>query len=485
MPMVLAVLMVTALPSASHAAVVSVTPGVARAGAPVTVSVRGLPPRAAGVARLSGARSRGFRSDPNGRATVVLHPRRSVRGSRSLSVRAGGARVLTRLTVGLRRSASSSLTAASGGQRVLLEPARGRAGGRFGLKIGGFARGATVTVGLGDLLLVRRGATSRATALSGTVPALSPGRRRLVVRSGRAILAMSFELLASPAPPPPVLTPPPPPPSGTSPVLVGAGDIAGCNNPGDEATAALLDDIPGTVFTLGDNVYPSGTAALFGSCYEPSWGRHKARTRPVAGNHDYDPGNASAYFDYFGASAGERGKGYYSYDLGTWHVVVLDSDCSFVGGCQAGSAQEQWLRADLAAHPASCTVAMMHHPRFSSGAHGATASMQPFWQALYDAGADLVLAGHDHTYERLAPMTPNGTANPAFGLRSFVVGTGGFSHSLFDEFFAPNSEVHDDSAYGVLKLTLHDGSYDWRFIPEAGRTFTDAGTGACHGAPIG
>jgi hypothetical protein len=485
LPVALALLAASLLPGAAEAAVVSVTPGVARAGAPVTVSVRGLPPRTSGVARLSGARSRSLRSDSRGRASVVMHLRRSAGGSRRLSVRAGRTSVSTRVTVGSRRSPSSNLTASSGGQRVLLEPTSGRAGERFGLKVSGFARGSLLTVRLSNSRITQRRAARGSTRLAGAVPALSPARRRLVVRSGRTILALTFQVLPPVAPPPPVLPPPPPPMALTSPVLVGAGDIAGCNNPGDEATAALLDGIPGTVFTLGDNVYPSGTLAYFNACYEPSWGRHKARTRPVAGNHDYDPGNASGYFDYFGASAGERGRGYYSYDLGTWHVVVLDSDCTFVGGCGAGSAQEQWLRADLAAHPANCTVAMMHHPRFSSGAHGNATAMAPFWQALYEAGADLVLAGHDHDYERFAPMNPGGAADPAFGIRSFIVGTGGFSHSQFGATFQPNSERHDDTSYGVLKLTLHNGTYDWQFVPEAGKTFTDAGTGTCHAAPTG
>ena len=266
-----------------------------------------------------------------------MHLRSSAGGSRRLFVRAGRTSVSTRLTVGSRRSASSSLTASSGGQRVLLEPARGRPGERFALKVSGFSRGSHAARAPQQLVdhAASRGARQHA-AVGCASRRCRRARRRLVVRSGRTILALTFQVLPPVAPPPSVLPPPPPPMASTSPVLVGAGDIAGCNNPGDEATAALLDGIPGTVFTLGDNVYPSGTLAYFNACYEPSWGRHKARTRPVAGNHDYDPGNASGYFDYFGANAGERGKGYYSYDLGTWHVVVLDSDCTFVGGCRRG-----------------------------------------------------------------------------------------------------------------------------------------------------
>ena len=274
---------------------------------------------------------------------------------------------------------------------------------------------------------------------------------------------------------PVVMTPAP------DPVLVGAGDIAACGDQfnGDEATAALLDTISGTVVTLGDTVYPSGTADQFAQCYDPSWGRQKARTRPVPGNHDYMTSNATPYFQYFGAVAGEADKGYYSYDLGAWHIIALNSNCSNIGGCDMGSTEYKWLVADLAAHPARCTLAYFHHPRFSSGPHGDNAFIQPFWQALYDAGADVVLNGHDHDYERFAPQTPASAPDEQRGIREFVVGTGGYSHYAFGT-PAANSELRNDDTYGVLKLTLHEDSYDWQFIPVAGGAFTDAGTGVCH-----
>ena len=272
-------------------------------------------------------------------------------------------------------------------------------------------------------------------------------------------------------------TDPPPP---TAPVLGGAGDGAGCLSFGDEATADLLDNIPGTVFTAGDNAYFSGSASEFANCYEPSWGRHKARTYPAAGNHDYVTAGGPYYHSYFGAGAGTPGQGWYSYDVGAWHVVVLNSNCSDpnVGGCGAGSAQEQWLRADLAAHPAACTAAIWHHPRFSSSSHGSSTSVKPLWQALQDYGAEIVLVGHDHTYERFARQDADGNADPN-GIREFVVGTGGISHYAFNATL-PNSEVRNNDTYGVIKLTLHATSYDWEFVPEAGRTFTDSGTEACH-----
>jgi hypothetical protein len=264
------------------------------------------------------------------------------------------------------------------------------------------------------------------------------------------------------------------------PVLVGAGDIAGCGTTGDEATANLLDGISGTVFTAGDNVYESGTASEFSNCYDPSWGRHKARTMPSVGNHEYATSGASGYFNYFGSAAGDPNKGYYSYNLGDWHVVVLNSMCEKVGGCGATSPMVTWLKNDLATPPAeACTLAYFHHPLFSSGPHGNQTKMRPTWRALYRANAEVVISGHDHDYERFAPQTPRGVADSTRGIREFVVGTGGRSHYSFRTIKA-NSEVRNSDTYGVLKLTLHPGSYDWQFIPVAGQTFTDSGSTSCH-----
>jgi hypothetical protein len=268
--------------------------------------------------------------------------------------------------------------------------------------------------------------------------------------------------------------------AGGDPAVLAAGDIAACDTFGDEATAALLDRLAGTVLTVGDHVYEDATAADFANCYDPTWGRHKARTRPALGDHEYRTAGALPYFDYFGAAAGDPAKGYQSYDIGTWHVVALNEVCSEVGGCGAGSPQEQWLRADLAAHPSTCTLAILHKPRFSSGAiHGGSTAYQPFWQALYDFGAELVLSGDDHVYERFAPQTPAGSADPLSGIRQITVGTGGRSHYDFAA-IQPNSEVRNNDAFGVLEVILHPTGYDWRFVPEAGRTFTDSGTSACH-----
>jgi hypothetical protein len=268
------------------------------------------------------------------------------------------------------------------------------------------------------------------------------------------------------------------------PVLVGAGDIANCNRTQDGSTAQLLDGIAGTVVTLGDNAYPDGTPTQFTNCYGPTWGRHKNRTRPSPGNHDYHTAGAAGYYTYFGASASPRDtnctsncQGYYSYNLGGWHIIALNSELAH----GAGSAQEQWLRADLAANQNLCTLAYWHKPRFSSGQHGNNSTFQALWQALYEYGADVVLNGHDHTYERFAPQNPGGQADPTRGIREFVVGTGGAGLYPFPAIQA-NSQVRDNTTWGALKLTLHPTSYDWEFIPVAGQTFTDAGSANCIGA---
>jgi len=263
-------------------------------------------------------------------------------------------------------------------------------------------------------------------------------------------------------------------------ILVGAGDIADCTNlAGAEATARLLETIPGTVMAVGDLAYPDGTKENF-ECYDRTWGRFKSRTRPSVGNHEFHSQGATYYFSYFGEAAGDPKTGYYSYELGSWHIIVLNSECLQVGGCNVNSAEEKWLRADLAAHPVACTLAYFHKPLFSSGgAHGDDLEIVPLWQALYDANADVVVGGHDHDYERFAPQTPLAKPDPARGIREFVVGTGGKSHRPFAPPHA-NSEVRNTDTFGVLKLTLRSGAYDWQFIPEAGKTFTDSGTGSCH-----
>jgi len=257
--------------------------------------------------------------------------------------------------------------------------------------------------------------------------------------------------------------------------LVTAGDIASCWWRGDEATARLLDRIDGVVAPLGDLVYQAGTPEQYARCYGPTWGRHRARTRPSPGNHDYRTGGGSGYWGYFGAAAGERGKGWYAYDLDGWRVVALNSEAPI----DAGSEQLQWLRRELAAHPARCTLAYMHRPRFSSGKHGNVRRVEEAFAVLYEGGVDVLLGGHDHHYERLAPQDPRGRADPARGIRQFVVGTGG-APTYRPREVAPNSEVMNDRALGVLRLVFHPGWYEWQFVPVRGHAFTDRGRGVCH-----
>ena len=268
------------------------------------------------------------------------------------------------------------------------------------------------------------------------------------------------------------------------PVVVAAGDIAACNSEGDEATARLVESIDGaTVLTLGDNAYPDGSAFNFEECYDPTWGQFKERTKPTPGNHDYATEGASAYFEYFGDAAGDPQKGYYSYDLGSWHIVALNTNCGEGEAvrCGPGSPQRKWLKEDLAANAdRRCTLAYMHQPRFSSGVeHGSTPKLEPLWEALYEGDAEVVLSGNEHNYERFAPQDPYGKADPQRGIRQFVVGTGGKSHYPILDHLA-NSEVHNDKTYGVLELTLHPESYEWQFLPAAGGEFTDSGEDQCH-----
>ena len=260
-------------------------------------------------------------------------------------------------------------------------------------------------------------------------------------------------------------------------VLVGAGDIARCGVGDSEATAKLLDRIPGTVFTLGDNVQDTGSAEEYAKCFEPTWGRHRQRMLPTVGNHDWNGGNGRPYFAYFGPSAGLSGLGYYGTMLGAWHVLSLNSEIP----ARAGSPQYEWLKAELAASPAACTIAMWHEPLFTSGPSEPAASMRDIYRLLHQHGTELVLSGHNHMYERFAPQNADGRADPS-GPRQFVVGTGGYT--LYGRARAQaNSEVLDTDTWGVLKLTLKSNSYSWEFVPVQGRSFRDAGSGSCSPRP--
>ncbi len=259
-------------------------------------------------------------------------------------------------------------------------------------------------------------------------------------------------------------------------MLWAVGDIADCGSPGDEATASLLEATDGAIAVLGDIAYDSGTQQQFADCYGESWGGLRDRTRPTPGNHEYQTAAAAPYFDYFGAMAGDPSRGYYSYDLGAWHVIALNSNCDAVGGCDDGSAQLAWLAADLRQSNSRCTLAYWHHPLSSSGQHGNDGRMRRPYELLDTTGADVVLAGHDHDYERLAPQDASGRAR-ADGIRQFVVGTGGKSLRGFPKALN-TSEVRYSQSFGVLRLTLDTSSYRWDFITVSGEII-DSGTGVC------
>src|ERR1043166_7416577 len=276
-------------------------------------------------------------------------------------------------------------------------------------------------------------------------------------------------------------------------IFTGAGNIGDCGGNYDEQTGQLLDSLPGTVFTLGDNAFPHGAATDYTNCFDPAWGRHKARTWATLGNHDYDSGNANAAFSYWGSRVGPNGTGYYSVNIGSWHIIVLNDAGKYTAAnthspWNNGSPQEQWLRADLAANTQPCTLAMWHVPLFlSSNDAGYTVNdgHRDLWDALSPAQADGGLNGQQHHYERMAPMRPDGTRDDAAGIRQFNVGTGGGDGlALPTVAIHPNSEVRA-AAFGVLKLSLYPDHYDWQFVPVAGQTFNDSGTQVCHraGAP--
>jgi hypothetical protein len=251
-------------------------------------------------------------------------------------------------------------------------------------------------------------------------------------------------------------------------VLLAVGDVGSCDGRADDAVAQLASRLPGLIALMGDIAYERGTPEQFDQCFDPSWGPMRERLRPVPGNHEYLTEGAAGYFDYFGPSAGEPPRGWYSYDLGAWHVVALNSNCHEVA-CGTGSPQVAWLREDLAAHPSDCLLAYFHHPRWSSGRHGSSRTVDVFWQVLADAGADVILNGHDHTYERVVQD----------GVHQFVVGTGGRSLYPFEKPALPQTEVRQADAYGLLWLALGPGTFDWEFIALGNSGFTDAGSGNC------
>jgi 3',5'-cyclic AMP phosphodiesterase CpdA len=257
--------------------------------------------------------------------------------------------------------------------------------------------------------------------------------------------------------------------------LVAAGDIASCWWRGDGATGLLLDRLDGVIAPLGDLAYQRGSEAQFADCYGPTWGRHRERTRPAIGNHDRRTEKGGPYHRYFGARAGKPGEAWYAYELDGWKVVVLNTETDI----DAGSPQLRWLAAELRTDPKRCTLAYMHRPRFSSGDHGGTRRVLDAWRVMYDGGVDVVLAGHDHLYERFAPLTPDGEPDAERGIVSFVVGTGGAPLYSYGE-LEPHSVIRQNTVHGVLALRFEPEGYEWEFVPVAGEQFEDRGKARCH-----
>jgi hypothetical protein len=498
-PIVLGLMLLTVLPAVADGASITVTPAIVVRGQTVDITGQGFTHRARATAVLSGAPRVRVRVDAHGRLHAAVQlPKRASRGSHRLVVRGGRGRVRTTLTVvsSARGPAPSTLVALSGGQRVVVAPAQGDPGAAFGLKAGGFAPRVVVQVRIaGVSVATRRVSSRRAVAIPARVPAVAAGIHRLAVTSAATRMSVRFRVTSprqtapAPAPAPAVAPPPPPPPTAT---IAAVGDIA-CA-PGDPsfngglgtttacqqaATARLASSLqPQAVLGLGDLQYDVGATSEFSAVYASTWGALDPRMLPAPGNHEYLTAGAAGYFSYFGARAGPSGLGYYSVDIGAWHIIALNSNCEAVS-CAAGQPQETWLRADLAAHPNACTLAFFHHPLFSSGQGAADEPVGPFWQDLYAANADVVLVGHSHDYERFAPQTPTGAADPARGIREIVVGTGGKDMVPLGA-PAPNSEARTSTTFGVLAMRLRPTGYDWSFVPAAGGTFTDSGTTACH-----
>jgi acid phosphatase type 7 len=259
-----------------------------------------------------------------------------------------------------------------------------------------------------------------------------------------------------------------------APSVLLAGDVGQCNVPGAQLTGALIQALPYPVLALGDLAYPNGTPEEFARCYAPHWGTFKARTYPAPGNHDYKTPDAAGYFAYFGAQAGEPARGYYSFDLGSWHIVTLNSNRELA----PDSPQLAWLEADLRQHRQRCVMAVWHHPRYSSGPHGNDPRTQAIWETLYRHHVSVVATGHDHDYERFAPMNDRGELDQAHGMRSFVVGTGGAALYELKQRHELSQAFHNTS-WGVLKLTLHPTRYEWAFLPATPTEFQDAGQADC------
>ena len=477
LPLLLAAELATA--PAAHSATVSVSPAVVPGGSALAIAGAGFGSSRRASVRVARAATIGVRTNRGGAFSAIsAAPRRA--GRHDVWARGRAAARAPLVVVAHSAPALSGSLGWSDGRRLAVYKV---SGGRLRVIGSGFGGGhGRVSIRSPGARVARLRVRSRG-RVRGSLRLLARGGAEptLVVASGRTRVRLRLRRPRAASPGPGAA--PQTVAGESSPLLVAAGDIA-CA-PGEAcqqaATAQVVQSLnPTLVATLGDQQYERGSLADYRASFDLSWGRLKPLIRPVPGNHEYGTDGASGYFEYFGAAAGSPQSGYYSYELGAWHVIALNSsdECSAVS-CSQGSPQERWLRTDLAAHPRACVLAYVHHPRFSSGDHGDSTSVLDLWRALYEAGADVVLAGHDHDYERFAPQDPDGNSDPARGLRSFVVGTGGAGLRSVDG-PRPNSELREDSSYGVLALTLRASGYDWRFVPAAGGSFSDAGSGACH-----
>jgi hypothetical protein len=506
----------------ASAASLVVTPAAPKRGTSVTVTATGLTARGS-VSVTIGSLRRSARATSSGRITLSMKlPARWRPGTRTLTLRSGSRRVSAALSVRSKAGAPALLASLSSGERFVLNPTGALAGASVTVKGTRLSARTRVKVAIGG----RSVGSSRASAkgsyrLAGAVPSVTPGRDTLTLRGGRVKLSVPFSVLAAAAGPaaPGTATPGGPVPSGSV-VVAAAGDVAcdpahggygnGDGVPGAfgnskcraRATAAVVDQIaPSAVLVLGDleTQGPAAVSEMRQTYGDPlGWGRLDPIAYPAVGDHELDKSaTAQPYFDYWGAKAGSAG-GYYSVNIGAWHIISLNSNCGSGDAlCKVGSAQEAWLRADLAAHPARCTLAFWHKPRYTSGQAGAEYATTPLVQALVQGGAELMLGGHDQNYERFAPQTapPSAVIDRARGIRQIVVGTGGEQHQAFatGTTYQPApappgtivpfsaSEAGNDATFGVLKLTLAPTSYAWQFIPAAGEpTFTDSGADVCH-----
>jgi acid phosphatase type 7 len=474
-----AVVLTGALTDAAAAATVTLTPAAQRPGGTVALSATGFSRSAKATVRLGSATSR-VDTDRQGRVSAVLPVAASAAsGPRQVVVRTGRRRVTAQIRISRgAQPPATAVVAHSSGPRLLVEPTRAPAGAPVSVRGSGFPARTAVELRLagarvGAVRTSQRGSFSRAAR----VPPVAPGVGRLAIAWEAGRVEIPFAVTTS----------------GEGRVVVGAaGDIAclprgaGFNDGRGTSTECragatarvLAAGAPAAVLPLGDTQYGDATLEGYAASYGPTWGRFDLIAHPAVGDEEYETAGASSYFAYFGSSAGARGAGYYSFDVGTWHLIALNSECRVVA-CEPGSAQATWLRADLAAHPNRCTLAYWHRPLFTSGVAAPARATEAFWQPLYAAGAEVVLGGHNHQYERFAAQTPDRDADPVRGIRQFVVGTGGNSLAPLGTDIRANSEARITGAFGVLLLTLRPDGYDWRFVDAAG-TIRDAGSEPCH-----